>query len=86
MTPEEKKTLFDEAVGKITMGFEIEITDASYSANSVCLGDFRDMGWSERIATRSSLYYKWKGPSAIWVMGNRIEPNQYTEEVDMDWT
>lgn len=86
MTSEEKNAMFIEAVGKITMGFEIEITDSSYSSNSVCIGDFRDMGWSSRIATPTSLYYKWKGPTAIWVSGKRIEPNSFTEEIEMDWT
>lgn len=85
MTPEKEK-MFNECVGKITMGFEIEITDSSYSSSSVCIGDFRDMGWSERIATRDSLYYKWKGPTAVWIGGKRIEPNECTEEVEMDWT
>lgn len=86
LSREEKAALFQEAVGAISMGALIDIVDASGSANSVCIGDFRDIGWSERISTRRSLYYRWTGPFAIRVNGQIVEPGGYTEEYEMDWT
>jgi hypothetical protein len=78
--------LLEEAIGAITMGSLINIDDASGSANSVCIGDFRDIGWSRRVATRSSLYYDWNGPNAIRVGGTVVEPGSSTPEYEMDWS
>lgn len=86
LSREEKAVLFAEAVGAVAMGKIIDVSDSSGSMINVCIGDFRDIGWSERIATRNSLYYRWTGPSAISVNGKIVEPGGYTEEYDMDWT
>jgi|TARA_B110000908_G_scaffold102116_1_gene120358 hypothetical protein len=86
MSKEDKKALFDQAVDAITTGVLIDVDDASGSSNSVCIGDFRDNGWSARVATRDSLYYDWYGPNPIKVGGKIINPGQSTVEVDMDWS
>ena len=75
-----------DAIARISMGQLIDVIDASWTSSGICIGDFRDIGWSERVATRSSLYYRWDGPSAIRVGGVIIEPGSSTEEVEMDWT
>ena len=75
-----------DAIARISMGQLIDVIDASYTSTDVCIGDFRDIGWSERVSTRSSLYYRWKGPSAIRVGGEIIEPGSSTEETEMDWS
>ena len=81
-----KQEMFEDAVARISVGQVIDVADASWMSNVVCIGDFRDIGWSERVATSSSLYYKWNGPSAIRVGGEIIEPGGTTEETEMDWT
>lgn len=86
MSKEDKQALFDEAVGAITMGALIDVEDASGSSNSVCIGDFRDIGWSTRVSTRDSLYYAWNGPNPIRVEGQIVNPGETTEEVEMDWS
>ena len=75
-----------DAIARISMGQLIDVIDASYTSSGICIGDFRYLGWSERVATRSSLYYNWNGPSAIRIRGKIIEPGSSTEETDMDWT
>ena len=75
-----------DAIARISMGQLIDVIDASYTYTGVCIGDFRDIGWSKRVSTRSSLYYRWKGPSAIRVGGEIIEPGSSTEETEMDWS
>ena len=81
-----KQEQVQDAIARISMGQLIDVIDASGCSTGVCIGDFRDIGWSERVATRSSLYYRWDGPSAIRVGGVIIEPGSSTEEVEMDWT
>jgi hypothetical protein len=81
-----KQEMFEAAVVRVSMGQLIDVIDASGCSTGVCIGDFRDIGWSERVATRSSLYYRWNGPSAIRVGGEIIEPGSSTEEVEMDWS
>ena len=83
MSKEDKQALFDEAVGAITMGALVDVEDASGSSNSVCIGDFRDIGWSTRISTRDSLYYAWNGPNPIRVEGQIVNPGETTEEIEV---
>ena len=86
ISPEEKQELLNDAIARISIGQIIDVVDASGSSNTVCIGDFRDIGWSTRVATRDSLYYAWNGPSAIRVDGVIIEPGSTTEEFEMDWS
>ena len=86
MTPEEKTQAVEAAVAKILAGEVIDIVDASGCAYAVCIGDFRNIKWSEKITTRNSMFWHWNGPSAIRVGGAVVQPNSYTEEIDMDWT
>ena len=81
-----KQEMFNDAVARISIGQIIDVADASWLAKSVCIGDFRDIGWSERVSTRGSLYYRWNGPSAIRVDGVLIEPGCCTEAEEMDWS
>ena len=86
MSKEDKQLLFESVVIDITSGCIVDVDDASGSSNSVCIGDFRDIGWSTRISTRDSLYYAWNGPSPIRVDGQIVNPGETTEEVEMDWS
>jgi hypothetical protein len=81
-----KDQLFLEACFYIKMGVLVDVEHASSSRDSICIGDFRDLGWSKRVATRDSLYYEWNGPGSIRVSGNVINPGESTEEIDMDWS
>lgn len=86
MTKEDKQELLNDAIARISIGQIIDVVDASGSSNHVCIGDFRNIGWSTRVATRDSLCYAWNGPSAIRVDGVIVEPGGTTEEFEMDWS
>lgn len=81
-----KQEQFDRACFLIKMGTLVDVADASWMSDTVCIGDFRDLGWSKRVATRDSLYYEWNGPNPIRVSGRIINPGESTEETEMDWT
>ena len=81
-----KDQQFLEACFCIKMGVLVDVEDASWMSDTVCIGDFRDLGWSKRVATRDSLYYEWNGPNPIRVSGRIINPGECTEETEMDWT
>lgn len=81
-----KSEQIERACFLIKMGTLIDVDDASSSRDSLCIGDFRDIGWSRRIATRDSLCYDWNGPNPIRVSGNVINPGESTEEIEMDWS
>ena len=57
-----KSEQIERACFLIKMGTLIDVDDASSSRDSLCIGDFRDIGWSTRVATRDSLCYEWNGP------------------------
>ena len=86
MTNKIKDQLFLEACFYIKMGVLVDVVDASSSRDSICIGDFRDLGWSKRVATRDSLYYEWNGPGPIIIGSNIINPGESTEEIEMDWS
>jgi len=81
-----KPEQFERACFLIKMGNLVDVVDASSSRDSICIGDFRDLGWSKRVATRDSLYYEWNGPGSIRVSGRIINPGESTEEIEMDWS
>lgn len=81
-----KQEQFDRACFLIKMGTLVDVEDASWMSDAVCIGDFRDLGWSKRVATRDSLYYEWNGPNPIRVSGSIINPGESTEEIEMDWS
>jgi len=81
-----KQEQLNDAIARISIGQLIDVIDASGCSTGVCIGDFRDIGWSTRISTRDSLYYAWNGPSAIRVGNEIIEPGSTTEETEMDWS
>jgi hypothetical protein len=81
-----KPAMIAQAIADITAGVLVAVVDASGHFNAVCIGDFRDNGWAEKCTTRDSMYWRWTGPNAIELNGAIVEPNSYTEEIDMDWT
>jgi hypothetical protein len=86
MTPEEKQTAVQQAISRIQAGEVLSVVDASGCAYDICIGDFRRVGWSERCADRRGLWYEWRGPAAIIVGGQRVEPGGCTEYTEMDWS
>jgi len=86
LNQETKEQMLNAAIVDITSGSIIDVADASWMSDTVCIGDFRDIGWSTRISTRDSLYYVWNGPNAIRVEGQIVNPGETTEEVEMDWS
>ena len=81
-----KQEQFERACFLIKMGNLVDVVDASSSRESVCIGDFRDIGWSTRVTTRDSLCYEWNGPHPVRVNGEIIIPGQSTKEIEMDWS
>ncbi len=83
---EEKADLISKAVADIAAGIPVKFIDASGSATSLCIGDLRDVRWSEKICTRTSMYWRYTGPNSIIVGNEVVKSGGYTEEIDMDWT
>lgn len=78
--------MIHEATLKIARGEVVDLAEASHSANSVAIGHFREVGWSEKITTRDSMCWKWMGPHPVRVDGVMIKPGECTEEIEMDWS
>lgn len=75
-----------EATLKIAAGGLVDLADASYVRDGVCIGDFREVGWSKKVVTRSSMCWEWNGPHPVRVNGEIIKPGCHTEEIEMDWS
>lgn len=86
MSREEKAQAIADAVQKLNAGLTVAVTDASGSAYSVCIGDFRDMGWSKKITWRTGMQWQWTGPGKIVMHGETLATGDFSEEVDMDWS
>lgn len=86
MIDEEKIQMIADAIAKINEGILVEVIDASGAAYAVCIGDFREVGWAEKITTRDSMCWKWMGPHPVRVDGVMIKPGECTEEIEMDWS
>jgi hypothetical protein len=86
LTAEQKAEMIDQAIERIRNGEVITVADASFFALGLCIGDFRNIGWSERCTDRYGMWYEWNGPTAIVVGSNRIEPGHKTIYVEMDWS
>jgi hypothetical protein len=84
-TREEKNQMIADAIANISAGVLVEVSDASGCVFSVCLGDLRDIGWTEKITSRRSMNWRYTGPNPITVDGKIINSGEYTEEIDMDW-
>jgi hypothetical protein len=85
-TREEKTQMIADAVAKITEGVMVEVIDASGAAYAVCIGDFREVGWVEKVTTRDSMCWKWTGPNPVKVDGVVINSGECTKEIEMDWS
>jgi predicted transcriptional regulator len=86
LSREEKTSQILEAVEKLKAGEVIDVLDASYSAHSLAIGDFRTVCMAEKNVWRTGMNWTWKGPGTIRVNGKVYEPGEQTEEIDMDWT
>jgi hypothetical protein len=82
---EKKKQDFKDILAKIYAGEHVTLIDASQTADGICIGDFRDMGWSERISTRTTLFYRWLGPSTIICGGVLVPTGGCTTEIEHGW-
>jgi hypothetical protein len=86
MTHEEKALQVQEAIEKLKAGEIVDVTDASYSAYSLAIGDFRVVNMSEKNVWRTGMNWTWKGPGTIRMSGKVYEPGDQTEDIDMDWS
>ena len=74
-----------EIIERLKAGEVIDVTDASYYRDGICIGDFRVVGMSEKNVWRTGMNWTWKGPGTIRMNGKVYEPGDETEEIDMDW-
>ena len=86
LSREEKTAQLLEAIEKLKAGEVIDVLDASYSAHSLAIGDFRSFGMSVKNTWRTGMNWTWNGPGTIRMNGRVYEPGDQTEEIDMDWT
>lgn len=86
LSREEKSTQILEAIEKLKAGEVVDVIDASYSAHSLAIGDFRVVGMAEKNVWRTGMNWIWNGPGTIRMGGKVYEPGDQTEEIDMDWT
>ena len=67
-------------------GKVIDVIDASGCSLGLCIGDFRNVGMSEKNTWRDGMNWTWKGPGTIRMNGKIYVPGSETEEIDMDWS
>lgn len=73
-------------IERLKSGEIIDVIDASYVRDGLCIGDFRSVGMSEKNTWRDGMNWTWKGPGTIRMNGKVYEPGEQTEEIDMDWS
>jgi hypothetical protein len=78
--------VLEQFMSSVKAGQKPTVDDASGSAFGICMGDLQKIGWSERITTRYSMYWRYTGPEPIIVSDIELKPGDYTKEFDMDWS
>ena len=86
LTQTERDQKINEIVSKLKAGETVKLIDASFSAFGVCIGDFREMGWSIRNTWRTGMNWTWVGPGKVDLDGQILKFAGQSEEVDMRWT
>lgn len=86
MSREEKLKQVEDAQKRLLTGEIVDVIDASYSAHSLAIGDFRILDMSEKNVWRDGMNWTWNGPGKIRMNGRIYNPGEATEEVDMDWS
>jgi hypothetical protein len=86
LSKEEREALVSDAVQRLEAGEIVEVVWASWCSDRLSIGDFRDVGMSERVTTRDTLSWFWRGPGTIKVGDEVLTPMTSTEEVDADWS
>lgn len=86
MSREEKMKQVEVAEKQLLAGEIVTVIDASYSAYSLAIGDFRILDMVEKNVWRDGMNWTWKGPGKIRMNGRVYSPNESTEEIDMDWS
>ena len=86
MSREEKMKQVEVAEKQLLAGEIVIVIDASYSAYSLAIGDFRILDMVEKNVWRDGMNWTWKGPGKIRMNGRVYSPNESTEEIDMDWS
>lgn len=87
LTKEERQELMVAAIERMKAGEIVDLIDASGCAYALCIGDFRDNGMSIKNVWRTGMNWFWNGPGAIRLHGGEVlQPGQYSEDIDMDWT
>ena len=75
-----------EIIERLKSGEVIDVIDASYYRDGLCIGDFRGVGMSEKNTWRTGMNWTWNGPGTIRMNGKVYESGSETEEIDMDWS
>lgn len=86
MSRQEKMKQVEDAQKQLLSGEIVTVIDASYSAHSLAIGDFRILDMVEKNVWRDGMNWIWKGPGKIRMNGRVYSPGEFTEEIDMDWS
>lgn len=86
MSRDEKIKQVADAVERLIAGEIVDVIDASYSAHSLAIGDFRDVGMSKKNVWRTGMNWTWIGPGKIIMNGTVYSPGDQTEDIEMDWS
>ena len=86
LSREEKMKQVEDAQQQLLAGEIVTVVDASYSAYSLAIGDFRILDMVEKNVWRDGMNWTWKGPGKIRMNGRVYSPGDATEEIDMDWS
>jgi hypothetical protein len=86
MSRQEKMKQVEDAQKQLLSGEIVTVIDASYSAHSLAIGDFRILDMVEKNVWRDGMNWTWKGPGKIRMNGRVYAPGEATEEIDMDWS
>ena len=86
LSGDEKKAQILEAIDKLLSGEIVDVDNASGSAYSLCIGDFRMVQMSTKNTWKTGMNWTWNGPGTIRMNGIIYKPGHETEEIDMDWS
>ncbi len=78
MTKSEREEAINRAILAISNGEMIEIANASWCANELSIGDFRECKWSSKYYDRDGeVYYHWHGAGPVMIDGRIYQRGDY---------
>ena len=79
------KCIVEQIRGEVSEAWYASGISPSIAQDKLCIGDFRAIGWSERVTTRDTWCYRWLGPGKIHVAGTTYSYGEYLEEIEVSY-